>query len=283
MTDRLGEILNEVGWSRYLTYVFSVCSTAWFAYMAFASNMAIIMAELGKDWSLSTTSTGMMSTCFMIGTAFGSYLCGYLGDKYGRMCIFKATPFIALVGGIGQMLSYEYMMVTFYSVIIGFSIGGEIALGGTVWSEYCPPSKDWSMVLLATFWCFGTAFSGALALIFILIGSDSLEMWRCVVGVSIFFMLFAALLRLPLKETPRFLLNKGDYAELDEVLKGVIYTQLNPTRIDSLHTRLLDSTINFPETKHEEEAFIIPIKTESLIKELFSKNNMKSTIIFSMV
>jgi putative MFS transporter len=150
--------------------------------------MSIIMVELGRDWSLTTTSTGMIATSFMTGTASGSYLCGYLGDKYGRMRVFKSTPFIGLVGCIGLMFSYEYMMVILYSVIIGISMGGELALGGTVWSEYCPPSKDWSLVLLTTFWCFGGSFSAALALLFILIGSETFEMWKFVVGVSALFL-----------------------------------------------------------------------------------------------
>ncbi len=92
---------------------------------------------------------------------------------------------------------------------------------------------------------------------------------------------FSALLRLLLKETPRYLYNKGRYEELDQVLDKVIYTQLNPNRGISQNARLLDSAINFPETK--EETLITQPDGDSLLKELFSQDYMKSTIILSIV
>ena len=221
VSDKLGEALDDAGWTKYSTYAFLACSTAWFADMLWASNMSVIMAEVGSEWDLSTTMRGLITTCFMIGMAFGSYLCGYFADKYGRMYIFKKTPFISILGGLGQMLSLNLPMMMCFSAINGFGIGGEMVLGGTVWSEYRPPSKDWSMTVLATTWCLGSMFSAFLAVFFILTGSGAISMWRCVVAVSVGFMIFSTVFRLPLRETPRYLMKKGKFEELNEVLNKV--------------------------------------------------------------
>lgn len=221
VSDKLGEALNDAGWTKYSTYVFLVCSTAWFIDMVWASSMSIIMAEVGSEWNLSTTLRGLITTCYMIGMALGSYLCGYLGDKYGRMYIFKKTPLISVLGASGVLFSVNLPMMICFSAINGFAIGGEIVLGGTVWSEYRPPNKDWSMTVLATTSCLGCIFPAILVILFTVTGSGSIAMWRCVVAVSLGFMVLFALLRLPLRETPRYLMKKGKFEQLNEVLNKV--------------------------------------------------------------
>jgi MFS family permease len=223
VSDKLGEALNDAGWTNYSTYAFLVCSTAWFSDMVWASNMSIIMAEVGSEWDLSTTLRGLITTCYMIGMAFGSYFCGYFGDKYGRMYIFKKTPFISVLSGSGILFSLNLPMLICFSVMNGFAIGGEIVLGGTVWSEYRPPSKDWSMTVLATTSCLGCIFPAFLVVLFTSTGSGAIAMWRCVVAVSVGFMVFSALFRLPLRETPRYLMDKGKFEQLNEVLNKVVF------------------------------------------------------------
>jgi MFS family permease len=281
--DKLGEALNDAGWTRYSSYVFLVCSTSWFSDMLWASNMSVIMAEVGSEWDLSTTLTGLMSTCFMIGMASGSYLCGYFGDKYGRMYIFKKTPFISIIGGMGQIFSVNLPMLICSSMINGFAIGGEIALGGTVWSEFCPPSKDWTMTVLATTWCLGSMSSACLAVFFILTGSGAIAMWRCVVAVSVGFMIFSALFRLPLRETPRYLMKKGEYDKVNEVLDKVRFSQINSKRNQLYELQSMDSISESQETKEEDKGLLGKSKDESILKTLFSGNNLRKTVVFSIV
>ena len=78
---------------------------------------------------------------FIVGMFFGCYAWGYLGDRFGRMFAFKKTVLVAAVGSFLMSSSLNPGYLVLFSSIIGFGIGGEIALGGTIYSEFCPPKK----------------------------------------------------------------------------------------------------------------------------------------------
>ena len=54
-----------------------------------------------------------------------------------------------MCGGLIAVFSYWYWMLLVACFVLGMGVGGEIAVGGTVYSEFCPNSKLWTLVLLA--------------------------------------------------------------------------------------------------------------------------------------
>ena len=68
----------------------------------------------------------------MFGMFIGSYVGGFLSDKYGRMFIFKKNPLINIVGIILLLVSVNPIMIYCFVFIFGLGTGGEITLGGVV-------------------------------------------------------------------------------------------------------------------------------------------------------
>lgn len=81
------------------------------------------------------------------------------------MYSFKRTIIIAVLGNLALIFCYNYYMMLPLMLIIGFSIGGEISLGGTIVNEYVPPSKEQALTFLTIFWWFGAQITAIIVLI----------------------------------------------------------------------------------------------------------------------
>lgn len=144
----------------------------------------------------------------MIGMLIGSYSWGYLGDTKSRMWAFKRTVAFTTLGAVFTSVSINYFMMLVGLFVVGLGVGGEITMGGPVMSEYLPPSKAYVYTVLCTTWTLGGVISGLVALIVKLAGSGSLELWRVCCIISTLIEIVFWVIRLPLKETPKFLVEK---------------------------------------------------------------------------
>ena len=73
---------------------------------------------------------------------FGSFLSGYISDKYGRMAVFKKSALLSAIGAILLVFSFEPISLLSGIFLFGIGAGAEVAIGGVVFQEFCPPSKQ---------------------------------------------------------------------------------------------------------------------------------------------
>lgn len=62
------------------------------------TNSAIIIQQLEKQGQVTREQASILGIMFMLGMAIGSYLWGYIGDRYGRQYGFKASVFNLVIG-----------------------------------------------------------------------------------------------------------------------------------------------------------------------------------------
>ena len=62
--------------------------------------------------------------------------------------------------------------------VLGVGAGGEISVGGTVFSEFCPPSKLSYLTIMAAYWGAGGTFSALTALLVNLSNNSGISSWR---------------------------------------------------------------------------------------------------------
>lgn len=102
---------------------------------------------------------GYLATGMQLGYMLGSYTWCYLSDRYGRMYSFKKSPILLALTGFVMVFSYNYEMFIILLVLMGFAIGGELTVGGTVFSELCPPMNINRLASLSFSWGVGGIFS----------------------------------------------------------------------------------------------------------------------------
>lgn len=133
MTD-INEAMQKIGWTRYHYYSFFVCGCSWAGDMIWSLNVSIAVERASSEWNLSSFTSGALLSCFMIGMLIGSYVCGHLSDKFGRMFVFKKVNLIIILGGLLAAFSVNFWMLLLGLFLIGAGVGGEIAVGATIYS-----------------------------------------------------------------------------------------------------------------------------------------------------
>jgi MFS family permease len=96
----------------------------------------VLINECGGAWGLSETEAGLIVTTLMLGFLIGSYMWGFLSDKYGRMFSFRKTLLLAAVCGIGVAASVNLPMLLAFALFAGIGVGGDLTVDGAVFVEF---------------------------------------------------------------------------------------------------------------------------------------------------
>ena len=105
----------------------------------------------------------------------GAFLWSVIGDRYGRMYSFKNTVVVANVAAICLLFSTSYIMAGISLLILGLGMGGELCVAGTVFCEFCPPSRLYYLTLMAVFWSGGGIYAALSGLIVSLSNTSSIS------------------------------------------------------------------------------------------------------------
>ena len=96
-------------------------------------NVSVIMNSAGEYYNLSDQSRGFIATLFMMGMFMGSYLAGYLSDKFGRMLVFKWNPLVLILIMTSMVFSQNEYMLYVIVWMYGLGTGSELTIGGVVY------------------------------------------------------------------------------------------------------------------------------------------------------
>ena len=197
--------------------------------MLWEANIAYILEGSKSDYNLNGLQTGALGSCFTCGLLVGTVLWGLIADRYGRMYAFKSTVCLSAIFSLILTFSVNYYMTGACLMMIGVGMGGELSLGGTVFYEFCPPSKAYYLTQMGVFWALGGTISAFIALVIILINDTGISTWRIIVGISFVIEAVCAGFRLLLDETPSFCEVSGQRNRLEQVLNKIAKTNQNQT------------------------------------------------------
>ncbi len=164
---------------------------------------------------------GISVSAANIGAIAGAIIGGYLTDKLGRkklliynMLIF--TVFSILIAASANL--YEFII---FRLIMGFSIGSDVATGFSYIYEYISKKQRNRYYSL---WAYSFSLVALMAIfsVFLLklyINNNSI--WRYIFVIGGIFAAVILLLRTRLMETPIWLYNNGNYHETENVIRKV--------------------------------------------------------------
>lgn len=209
--------LERVPFSRWHVKIRVLVGTATLFDAIDALMIAYIMPVLVPLWSIDPTRVGLLISISYVGKLLGALFFGWFSERYGRK---KSLIFSVLVMGIMSLacaFAWDYWSLFIFRFIQGLGLGGEVPVAASYISEWSKAKGRGKFVMLYEMvFAIGVVLAGLLG--------------RAVIpafGWQVMFILGAipallvpAFLR-ALPESPRWLINRGRYAEADKVIEQV--------------------------------------------------------------
>ena len=179
--------------------------------------ISFLLTPIGREFGLDPTRTGLIASAGFVGMFLGAAVSGRLADRYGRRNVFQVTLIVFSIGSLLSAAAPSFELLLAARVVTGLGLGGELPVVSTLVSEYAPrASRGRFIVLLESFWAYGTILAGVVALLVLPAFG-----WRAAFLVGALPALYVAYLRRALPESPRYLAEHGRIAEADAVVRRV--------------------------------------------------------------
>jgi putative MFS transporter len=179
--------------------------------------IAFLVAPIRAEFGLDATQTGLVVSAGFVGMFLGAAVAGRLADRIGRKTVFQVTLVVFSAGALLSALAPTFPLLLAARVVAGLGLGGELPVASTLVSEYAPrASRGRFIVLLESFWAYGTILAGVVALLVVPQWG-----WRAAFVVAALPALYVVYLRRALPESPRYLAEHGRAAEADAVVRRV--------------------------------------------------------------
>jgi putative MFS transporter len=179
--------------------------------------IGFLVGPISREFALAPAQVGLVASAGFVGMFLGAAISGRLADRYGRRLIFQATLILFSIGAVLSAIAPTFETLLLARVVAGLGLGGELPVVATLVSEFSPRAQRGRMiVLLESFWAYGTLAAGLVAL-FVLPQFG----WRGAFVVAALPALYVAYLRSALPESPRYLAQRGRTAEADAIVRRV--------------------------------------------------------------
>ena len=176
----------------------------------------VLGAMLKSGFSTMAQNAQFVSVTF-VGMMLGSFLTGFLGDRYGRRFSYQANLLIFGLASLAAAFAPTIGTLTLLRFVMGVGLGAENVVGYSTMTEFIPPRVrgKW-MGGMSVFVVSGlpiTALVGTLVIprfgwrtMFVIGGLGAMVVWY---------------LRKVLPESPRWLESMGRTDEADRILRGI--------------------------------------------------------------
>ena len=207
----------------------------------------VLGATLKSGFSTLSQNAEFVSMTFL-GMMIGSFLTGFLGDRYGRRFTYQANLAIFGIASIAAAFVSSMAWLIALRFIMGAGLGAENVVGYATMTEFVPPQTRGKWLgIISVFVVGGLPASGLLGtlivpsfgwrILFVLGGLGAMVVWN---------------LRKALPESPRWLESIGRTEDADAILRdieGQVSRQHGslpppPTPAPQIHSRQLGSLLN---------------------------------------
>ncbi|GAB3619871.1 MFS transporter [Glutamicibacter endophyticus] len=174
---------------------------------------------LRESWGLDASGIGFLNTMTFTATALGRVATGLIVDRFGRRNMLTVNLLIFAVGSLLCAFAPNYGVLAAGRFIVGFGLGGEIAVAVIMMAEFFSAKRRGTAVGLINVTAAGLGNMLAPAfgiLVFTLI--DGPDKWRWVFGLLFLPAILVLWFRRYVPETPRYLAATGQIDKANEVL-----------------------------------------------------------------
>ncbi|MCP9332667.1 MFS transporter [Lentilactobacillus hilgardii] len=182
---------------RTTSLVFLIIGTAWMFDAMDVGLLSFIMSLVHKQWALTNSQTGLISSISTVGMVCGGFYFGHLADRIGRKNTLIATLLTFSIGNLvlaGSPGFYTFLTIRF---IVGMGLGGELPVAATYIADIYKGGKRSQMLILAdSFWTIGWLVASFLSFLL-----TPVLGWRGLLIVTAITGFFAIILRKHIHES----------------------------------------------------------------------------------
>jgi putative MFS transporter len=176
----------------------------------------VLGATLKSGFSTMGKNAQFVSITFL-GMMLGSFLTGFLGDRYGRRFTYQANLAIFGLASIASAFAPSMEVLILLRFIMGMGLGAENVVGYSTMTEFVPPqSRGKWLGAMSVFVVGGLPVSALVGMLVI----PSFG-WRAMFVLGGLGALVVWYLRKALPESPRWLESIGRTQEADAILQGI--------------------------------------------------------------
>jgi putative MFS transporter len=176
----------------------------------------VLGATLESGFSTLGQNAQFMSFTF-VGMMLGSFLTGFLGDRYGRRFTYQANLAIFGLASIASAFAPSMAVLTFLRFIMGVGLGAENVVGYSTMTEFVPPQARGKWLgVVNLFVVSGLPVAALLGTLIIPHFS-----WRAMFALGGVGALIIWVLRKALPESPRWLESVGRTTEAEALLQSI--------------------------------------------------------------
>ena len=180
----------------------------------------VIPSLKGVGW-LDANSTVLFVSLPLVAAAIGSFVSGYLGDRFGRRRLTKFNVAIYCLGSVACGLAPDTNFLLIFRVITGFGLGMQIVTGYSYMNEMTSTKlrgRFQSAMALAVNG--GLPFGAVFAAIVVPLLAPDVG-WRLLFLISVVPLFILFLNQNVMPESPRWLASKGRDAEANAILSRI--------------------------------------------------------------
>jgi MFS family permease len=123
---------------------------------------AMVLANLMRDFGMSTATAGLMVSLTLFASAVGGVIFGLIADRFGRVRALMGSILIYSVFTGACGLSQTVVQLAIFRVLLGLGMGGEWATGAALVAETWPSEhRGKALGIMQSSWAVGYALAAA--------------------------------------------------------------------------------------------------------------------------
>nr|CAD2128490.1 unnamed protein product [Meloidogyne enterolobii] len=137
------------GSTSYLRLVNWLCSMSGILFGYSSSSINDSIPFMRRELGLTPAGVGLITSCFLVGAAFGSIFGGRLADRFGRKRTLVLNEILFILGTLGTSLAPNFETVLATRLFHGFSSGGITSVAPVLLAETSTPEQRSQSVTMA--------------------------------------------------------------------------------------------------------------------------------------
>jgi putative MFS transporter len=217
--------------NKALIFIIAVAAAGFFFDSFDIVIVSYAMPVIKLDFGLDPTQLGFIASAALAGMGVGSWVWGWVADKWGRRVVFAATVlmFSVCTGIAGLSMSLGFLIGARF--LTGLGLGGMVPIDQTLVAEFAPSRiRGRVSAMLPLCWPMGIfAAAGAGLAIVPHFG------WRWLFALGALPAVLAFVIRRGVPESPRWLADQGRY---DEARESLAYVGVDEATIEQARNEL---------------------------------------------
>jgi putative MFS transporter len=203
--DIIGRAIDRAPLSRPLLFIVGVAAAGFFFDSFDIVIVSYALPSIAREFALVPHQVGLIGSSALAGMGVGSWIWGWIADRWGRRFVFAATvlTFSLFTGVAGLSASIGFLIGARF--LTGLGLGGMVPIDGALVAEFAPARlRGRISAALPLCWPIGIFAAAGISLAVVpTIG------WRWLFVIGVLPALLAFMIRRGIPESPRWLAAHG--------------------------------------------------------------------------